>query len=312
MSQSPLIVLNALVIRADSQAPEEVRRARPGYNVNKAGEGVEESGTLDRRLALTEKPQLEWEAFDEYWRKVHGPKILHRDGPSDRQTELLTYYLQQHRIPAGPTSQRAPPYAPKLTAAGVLPTSPAADCESYQRPAWDGIAQLGYSSKRDLEAFFNVDEGKYGDKIVPDEAVFIRGFGFHVAEEHVVFNRGDRRRDPIILIRAHVRNADYSRERFRGYWMTQHADMLNRLPSSKTLIRRYAQLVNISEAGDRLYDEVGDRIDGIGVMSFANMNDVEDFLSGSCYAALAADEQNFASGTSFFTALNYVIQEPNP
>ena len=306
---SPLIVLNALVVRADSQAPEAIRHARPGYNVNRAGQGIEDGGVQDRVLALTERPQLEWEAFDEYWRKVHGPKILHVDGADDQQTGLLTYYLQQHRVPSGPTSERPAPYRALTDHNGLLVTDPALRCSPYQRPQWDGMAQLGYQSSQDLETFFNLGPGKYGQKIVPDEAVFIRGFGFHIAEEHVVLQRGDRRRDPILMIKTHVRNPELTRAQFRGYWMAQHADLVVSGAPGAELLRRYAQLVNISSPADKLYDPVGDRFDGVGVMSFANMNDVEDYLASAAYAAVQANEAEFARESAYFTALNYVIRD---
>ena len=307
----PLIVLNAFVIRADSSAPAATRVARPRYNVNRRGEGVEDPNVADRTLTLTAQPQLEWEAFDEYWRKIHGPKILHSEGADDDQTPRLTYYLQQHRIPSGPTTEFPAPYQPKL-ADGRLVATPAQHCAPYQRPAWDGMAQLGYRSQGDLEAFFDVGPGKYGDKIVPDEAVFIRGFGFHLAEEQVIIQHGERRRDPIILLKLHARNTTLTREQFRGRWMAQHADLIRRLPQARALIRRYAQLVNISKPGDKIYDPVGDRFDGVTALSFANMNDLEDFLASPEYATVQADEADFARDTTYFTALNYVIRDLTP
>lgn len=307
MMTKPLLVLNAFVVRADSSPPAGDRRARPGYNVNRAGQGTEDPGVADRALGMSPAPQFEWEAFDAYWRKIHGPKILFPDGPADRQTALLHYYLQQHRIPAGPCSEHAPPYVAPLDAEGRLPRHPADECPPFTRPLFDGLAQLGYRSREDLEGFFATNGTKYGEKIMPDEAVFIRGFGFHVAEEHVVAQRGDRRRDAIILLKLHQRAAGSTREQFRGRWMAQHADLVRRHPLAQLLVRRYAQLVNVSQPGDKLYDPVGDRYDGVGVYSFANMNDCEDFIAGEAHNALVEDEQLFAPDTSFFTALNYVI-----
>lgn len=302
-----LLVLNAFVLRADSSAPEPGRAARPGYNVNRAGEGVEAPDTRDRSLALTARPQLEWEAFDEYWRKTHGPKILHVDGPDDRETGLLRYYLQQHRIPGGPCTGQAPPYAAGAGADGLLPTDPAARCVPYRRPEWDGLAQLGFRDRAALAAFFGGSPCKYADKIVPDETVFLRGFAYHVAEEHVIVQRGERRRDPIVLLRLHSRAPALSREQFRGRWMAQHAALVRGLAAAGAPIRRYAQLVNVGSPGLPLFDEEGDRIDGVGVYSFANMNDCEDFVAGDGHASIAADEAAFAAATSFFTTLNYVI-----
>ncbi len=307
MTNEPLIVLNALTLRADSSPPAGTRSARPRFNVNRAGEGIEDAATGDRQLALTTQAQLEWEAYDAYWRKTHGPKILHQDGADDTQTALLQVYLQQHRLPAGPCSGAAPPYSAGADAAGLLVRDPAAHDGAHRRPAWDGLAQLGYRNRAELEAFFG--SAKYAGKIVPDEAVFLRGFGFHLAEEHVVVQHGDRRRDPIILIKLHTRHAALSRAAFRGHWMAQHAALVRTLPQASGLVRRYAQLVNISETGDRLFDPTGDAIDGVGVYSFANVNDCEDFVAGEAHAALIEDEQAFAADSPFFTALNYVIRD---
>jgi len=309
MANEPLLVLNAFVLRADSSPASAPRVSRPGYNVNAAGLGSEDDGTRDRRLALTGTPQFEWEAFDEYWRKMHGPKIVHVDGPHDARTASLRYYLQQHRIPAGPSGERPPPYGPDTDEAGLLVRDPAARCTPYARPAWDGIAQLGFTDSAALHGFFSAGPGKYADKIVPDEAVFLRGFAYHLAEEHVVVQRGDRRRDPIVLVKLHRRAQALSRAAFRGRWMAQHAAIVRELPVAGCLVKRYAQLVNIGEPGDALFDAAGDRIDGVGVYSFANMNDCEDFVAGAAQATLAADEREFCADTSFFTALNYVIRD---
>ena len=302
----PLIVINAFVIRADSLPPQGIRTARPGYNVNRAGQGIEDSATHDHALALVTQPQLEWEAFDEYWRKVHGPKILHVDGGEDRQTDLLSYYLQQHRVPGGPTSERTPPYSSDAEA-GRLVRDPAPRSAPFSRPVWDGLAQLGYRSKQDLETFFTSD--KYVNKIVPDEAVFIRGFGFHLAEEHVVLQLGEQRRDPIILLKLHARNPELTRPQFRGRWMAQHAELIRRLRAGNHGLRRYAQLVNVSSSTDKIYDPVGDRYDGVTAMSFADMTGLEEFLSSEEYREIREDETEFARDTTFFTAINYVIKD---
>ena len=306
----PLLVLTALVVRADTSPQRGLRRARRGYPANRVGEGIADPGVEDRQLALTTEPQLEWEAFDAYWRKVHGPKILHPEGEGDSVTPLLVYYLQQHRIPGGPSSEDPPPYRAPLGSDGRLPGDPAARVRPYGRPPWDGLAQLGFRSRDELHRFFDPGAGKYGEKIVPDEAVFLRGFAFNLSEEHIVLGGEDRRRDPILLVRTFVRRAELPRPAFRARWAGDHADRLRDLPQAKPggAIRRYVQLHNVSRAGDPLYDETGDRFDGIGVMSFANTNDLEDFLASPDYAGLTADEGEFCTEAAYFTALNYAIR----
>jgi len=296
-------------VRADSSAPLEHRVARPGYNVNRAGLGIEEQGTQNKTLALTATPQLEWEAFDEYWRKVHGPKILHHDGPEDAQTGLLCYYLQQHRVPGGPCSEYPPPYRAPLGKDGRLSAAPVTQMTAYRRPAWDGLAQLAYRTKEDLIKFFGAGPGKYAEKIMPDEALFIRSFAFHLAEEHIVIESAGLRRDPLVLLTTHTRNAGLTRAQFRGRWMAQHAQLMRELAPTVAGFRRYAQLVNVSEPSDPIYDALGDRFDGVSALSFASMNDLEDFLASPVYQRLRNDEREFAAESSFFTTLNYVIKE---
>ena len=306
----PALVLVAFVIRGDSSQPEGHRRARAGYNVNRLGQGVEDAGTAERQLVMTGSPQLEWEAFDEYWRKVHGPKIVHREGPADAATPALGFYLQQHRLPAGPSSEAPAPYLPPLDADGLLDGTPAAHCRAYQRPLFDGLAQLGFDSRQALDTFFDM-QGKYGLKIVPDEQVFIRGFAYNLSEEYPVI-AGDRRSAPVLLVRLHQRATILDRPAFRGHWMTHHADLVRRHPDAQALVRRYVQLVNVVEAGDPLHDELGQQFDGVGVYSFANMNDCEDFVASAAHAAIVENESLFTAQTSYFTALNYVICDRLP
>ena len=307
-SKKPLIVLMALVQRGDSLPADDVRRSRVRYNVNASGEGIEDPGVTDRVLAMTGVPQLEWEAFDEYWRKVHGPKILFEEGPEgkDKITQLLKYYLQQHRLPGGPTSSYAPPYLAKTGTDGHLVPDPSAQVAEYQRPPFDGVAQLAFHTKDDVKAFFDIGPGKYSDKIVPDEAVFIRGFAFHLAEEHIVVNIGDGRRDPIILLKLHTRKPEISRAAFLQRWGGSHAERVQLLQTNG-VIKRYAQFHNVGRREDGLFDEVGNCYDGSAAWSFANMNELEAFLASDAQAEIAQDEFEFCAETSYFTAINYVI-----
>ena len=100
----PRIVLPAFVVRCDTTADTPIRVSRPSYCVNEEGEGIADPGADPTVPALEADPELRWEAFDEYWRKVHGPKIIHVDGPDDQGTQLLLRYEQQPRTLGGPTS----------------------------------------------------------------------------------------------------------------------------------------------------------------------------------------------------------------
>ncbi len=307
---APWIVLNALVMRADTAPDEGTRSTRPGYFVNRDGTGVGDPDSRDTTPALADTPQREWEAYDAYWRKVHGPKLIHDEGGADTITPLLVFYLQQHRLPSGPTSSDTLPYPAQVGDDGLLVTDPHARVAVYQRPRFDGMAQLAFANKADLFSFFDATgtAGKYSTKVVPDEKVFIKGFSFHISEEHVVKESDVGRRDPVLLIKSHTRHPSLSRDAFRELWRGSHAEFALSLDASAEWVRRYAQLHNVSLPGDPIYDADGDGIDGVSVLSFANMNDLEDFLASEDYAEIARDERDFCRA-EFYTALNHVIRD---
>ena len=72
-------------------------------------------------------------------------------------------------------------------------------------------------------------------------------------------------------------------------------------------MRRYAQLHNIGSA--QLPDPEGQFIDAISVLSFASVNDVEDYLLTDSYRAIEADEATFIdlARSEFWTGLNYSV-----
>ena len=307
----PLIVLPAFVVRCDGTpdvAPFRV--ARPGYCVNEEGEAIADPAADPKEPAMEADPELRWEAFDEYWRKIHGPKIIHVDGLGDSATKLLLRYEQQHRIPGGPTSAFAPPYPPQVDSNGLLITDPHAHVAGYQRPSFDGLAQLAFATREDFNSFFGLNPGdKYLDKIVPDEKVFLKGFAFNISEEHIVIaDRGAR--DPIILVKTLERGAQFaSREEFQDRWLTEHARLVTTGATARKLVQRYAQLHNISVPSDApFYDPAGDRFDVIEVFSFANPTELETFLASDRYAAIAADDAANTERTEIFTAVNYIIR----
>jgi hypothetical protein len=306
----PRIVLPAFVVRC-STLPDEppFRVARPSYCVNEHGEGIAEPGADPPVPALEPVPELQWEAFDEYWRKVHGPKIIHDDGPDDEATRLLRRYEQQHRIPGGPTSEFPPPYLPQVDDEGLLVTDPHARVRPYQPPAFDGLAQLAFATREDFFTFFGLEPGdKYIDKIVPDERVFLKGFAFNISKEYILLP-DDETRDPIILIKTHERAPNLSREEFQELWLEEHAKDVLSSRTARRLVGRYAQLHNVSTPADgAFYDPVGDRFDVVSVLSFANVNHLEEFLASDAYREIEAAEDRYTAETRYFTAVNYTIR----
>jgi len=312
--RAPRIVLPAFVVRCSTLPDEEpFRVARPSYCVNEAGEAIGEPGADPPVPALEPIPELQWEAFDAYWRKIHGPKIIHDDGPDDRVTRLLLRYEQQHRIPGGPTTQFAPPYPPQVDEDGLLVTDPHTRVPPYEAPDFDGLAQLAFADRDDFFAFFGIEPGdKYLEKIIPDERVFLKGFAFNISEEHVIIrDRGVR--DPIILIKTLERAPELSREEFQALWLTKQAHRVASDPLARRLVGRYAQLHNVSTPADgAFYDPVGDRFDVVEVYSFPNTGAVERFVASDTWKALEEAEAEHTVRTRYFTAVNYVIRNVDP
>ena len=307
--RDPRIVLPAFVVRCDTTPDTAARASRPSYCVNVEGEGIADPGADPTVPALEAEPELRWEAFDEYWRKIHGPKIIHQEGSADVVTQLLLRYEQQHRIPGGPTSAKAPPYAPQVGADGLLIPDPHANVAGYSRPSFDGLAQLAYATRADLDAFFGLAPGdKYLEKIIPDERVFLKGFAFNLSREFIIIP-DEGTRDPIIFIKTHERAPGLSRGEFLGLWLNSHAQLVVGNPDAARYVKRYAQLHNVSVPEDApFFDPVGDQFDGITVMSFANVTELEAFLASDGYAAIAADEAVFTGRSEFFTAVDYIIR----
>jgi hypothetical protein len=75
--------------------------------------------------------------------------------------------------------------------------------------------------------------------------------------------------------------------------------------ATRDLVRRYAQLHNI---GSTQEDPEGVKIDAVSVLSFACMNDVEDYLVHDDHAAIEASETALAGeGSEWWTAINYSV-----
>src|SRR5437660_1085141 len=68
----PLIVTPTLVSRADATSWAE-RPHDDASAVDRSGREVEHPASHPGELAIEAEPNLAFERWDEYWRKVHGP-----------------------------------------------------------------------------------------------------------------------------------------------------------------------------------------------------------------------------------------------
>jgi hypothetical protein len=295
----PLIVTPTLVSRVDDTA----WAARPHDAGSSRGRDGREVAHPDRHpaaLAIEPDPDLAFEHWDEYWRKIHGPKFAFEEPGST--SEPVLRYDQLHRIAGGPSSFFRPPYAAMTDAAGRLVPDPQAHVPPYRRPRWDGLAYIAYRTETDIGQ--TLGQEKYAERIIADEQTAFRMVTRGIAREYIILP-SPRHRDPISLVKIHHRQPALTREAFQDRWLREHVALLLSKPATHAHVRRYAQLHTI---GSTQEDPEGSRIDGISVLSFPSVNDVEDFLVSPDHADIEAHERELAGdGSEFWTAVNYSV-----
>jgi len=295
----PLIVTPTFVSRVDDTA----RGARPqdaGASKSRHGHEVHFPNWRPHALALEGDPNLAFEHWDEYWRKVHGPKFAW-DEPGSSSAAVLRYD-QVHRVASGPSSFFPPPYRAMVADDGKLPSDPEKRVPAYRRPRWDGFAYIAYAEEADIERTLGQD--KFGKRIVADEQVAFRMVTREITREYILIPSA-RHRDPVSLVMIHMRAPTLSREVFQHRLLHEHASLVQAQPATREFVRRYAQLHNI---GSTQKDPEGSRIDAVSVLSFASLNDVEDYLVSPDYAAIAASLDALqGDGSEWWTAINYSV-----
>jgi hypothetical protein len=298
-SSAPLIVTPTFVSRVDD-TPRGQRPQDPGASKSRHGHEVHFPNWRAHALALEGDPNLAFEHWDEYWRKVHGPKFAWDEPGSS--SNLVLRYDQVHRIASGPSSAFPPPYRAMIDDAGQLPSDPERRVPAFQRPRWDGFAYIAYGSQDDIQATLKQD--KFAQRIVADEQVAFRMVTREITREYILIPSA-RHRDPVSLVMIHMRRPELSREQFQQRLLAEHAPLVLKQAATRELVRRYAQLHNIGSTQD---DPEGSKIDAVSVLSFASLNDVEDYLVGADHAAIAASEGALlGEGSEWWTALNYSV-----
>jgi hypothetical protein len=293
-SDSPLIVTPTFVSRADT-SPTAERGMDAGFNLDAAG-----TSNPNGPAAVERNPNLAFEHWDEYWRKVHGPKFAYEEPGATAEPVLR--YDQVHRLPGGPSSFFKPPYLADVTSSGLLPTDAYARVPKYGRPQWDGLAYIAYCSEADMKRVLGQE--KYTKRVLADEQTAFRRVTRNIAREYIILPSREHRL-PISLVKIHRKAEHFTLEAFHARWLA-HADLVLQQPATHTFVRRYAQLHYI---GSTQTDPAGSEMHGITVMGFASVNDVEDYLTHSDYAAIETDEATLmdASGSEFWTAVNYSV-----
>jgi len=295
----PLIVTPTFVSRVDD-TPRGERPQDAGASKSRHGHEVHFPNLRPHALALEGDPNLAFEHWDEYWRKVHGPKFAWDEPGSS--SSLVLRYDQVHRIASGPSSFFAPPYRAMLGEDGRLPEDPEKRVPPFRRPRWDGFAYIAYAEEADIEK--TLGQEKFGQRIVADEQVAFRMVTREITREYILIPSA-RHRDPISLVKIHVRRPDLSREEFQRRMLAEHAPRVLAQAATRELVRRYAQLHNI---GSTQKDPEGSRIDAVSVFAFASLNDVEDYLVSEDHAVIEASEHGLAgAGSEWWTGISYSV-----
>lgn len=295
----PLIVTPTFVSRVDD-TPRGERPQDSGASSSKHGHEVHFPNWRPGALALEDNPNLAFEHWDEYWRKVHGPKFAWDEPGSS--SALVLRYDQVHRIASGPSSCFPPPYRAMVADDGKLPSDPHKRVPRLQRPRWDGLAYITYAEQPDIEA--TLKQEKFAKRIVADEQVAFRMVTRAITREYILIP-SERHRDAISLVKIHMRNKELTREQFQHRLLNEHAQLVLNNPATQEFVRRYAQLHNI---GSTQKDPEGSQIDAVSIFSFASMNDVEDYLVSEGHAVIASSENALTGeGSEWWTAVNYSV-----
>lgn len=299
-TDAPLIVTPTFLTRAD-RTPRAERPLDPGSTRGRHGQAIENPDAEPAEIALEADPNLAFEHWDEYWRKVHGPKFAYEEPGTDNEPVLR--YDQVHRFAGGPSSYFRPPYLAMVEADKKLVSDPPAQVPPYQRPRWDGFAYIAYAAEADIDRVLK--QPQYDQRIIADEQTAFRLITREITREYILLP-SPRHRDPISLVKLHYRRPELSRAEFQARLLGQHAALVIAQPATHAYVRRYAQLHNI---GSTQADPEGSLIDAISVLSFASVNDVEDYLVSDDYQAIEADEATFIdlNRSEFWTGLNYSV-----
>ncbi|WAJ28865.1 EthD domain-containing protein [Antarcticirhabdus aurantiaca] len=295
----PLIVTPTFVSRVDDTPPGE-RPQDEGSSRNHRGHGVRHPDRHPGALALEPDPNLAFEHWDEYWRKVHGPKFAWDEPGSS--SELVLRYDQVHRLASGPSSALPPPYRAMVDESGRLPSDPEKRVPTFKRPRWDGLAYIVYGEEADIER--TLGQEKFAERIIADEQTAFRKVTRGIAREFILIPSA-RHRDPISLVKIHVRRPELTRDEFQRRLLGEHAQLVMAQGATHEFVRRYAQLHTL---GTTQEDSEAERMDAVSILAFASLNDVEDFLVSADHDAISASEDAICGeGSEWWTAVNYSV-----
>ncbi len=344
---APLTVLFSFLSRADA-TPLDQRRRGEGHLLDHQGRVITDPAHDPSINAFEADPNLNFEKWGEYWRKVHGVRFIYQEDVDDRSVERLLRYDQIHRVTAGPTSLTPVPYHPPLDDDGRLFPTIIGHVEPYRRPRWDGVAYLGFASLNDLVAVLATERVRSkiysvhvrtrklrtsemplisgstrqsifgfsrGRSILPEDQTIFRDIAPVLARQFVILP-SQTGHDAVALVKTHVRRPDLDRSAFQWRWLHEHANLVLAQADTTRLVRRYVQLHNVGPTveGEPFFHPETSLIDGVTFMASSTMRDVETFLMSESHAVIAADEQSISTAEAgdYWSGVNFSIVDRLP
>lgn len=303
-ASAPLTVLFSFLSRADSTPLDQRSRAK-GHLLDRDGAVVPDPALDPALNAFEADPNLNFEKWGEYWRKVHGIRFLHPEAVEDEATiNRLLRYDQIHRLAAGPTDAAPLPYRPPLAPDGKLFDTVIGHIKPYRRPAWDGVAYLSFRSIEDLGLMLGAERVRRA--ILPEDQVIFRDLAPFLARQYIMLPNTVGN-DALVLVKSHTRRVGLDRESFQARWLSDHASIVLAELNNVAGVTRYAQLHNIgpTHSGQPFFHSATAGIDGVTLMAFASMRDLERFLQSDSNAAIHAAEQSImdVSAGGYWTGL---------
>ncbi|GGY24724.1 EthD domain-containing protein [Paludibacterium paludis] len=304
-SNRPLTVLCSFLSRADS-TPLDIRRRADDHMLDHEGNPLGDPAAHTAANAFETDANLNFEHWGEYWRKVHGVRFIHAEEADDRSLERLLRYDQLHRFAPGPTHTDAPPYRAPVDAQGKLWPTVIGHIEPYRRPRWDGVAYLNFAGAEDIATVLG--NARVREKILPEDRVIFRDIAPVLARQYVVVPSADGN-EAVTLVKTHHRSPAIDRDTFQRWWRHEHAR--HAAAHARPWVKRYAQLhaIGPTEPGQPLYHPEASKIDGVTLMSFASVGDLEDFLRSSAWQAIGEDEARMTDtkASEWWTAIGMVL-----
>ncbi|MFD7136453.1 hypothetical protein [Streptomyces sp. NPDC059894] len=287
----PSAMFPILIARSDDSAPDDRRERSEGSVIDRQGKPIERPDLTPSLNALEGNPNLMFEHWDEFWRKVHGPRVVHRDTAEDSMIEGVSNYHQIHRLAGAPSSAFPPPYEPLVDSTGLLYPHVWDKVPPYVRPAYDGLV---YWAAPTTEALIPVGYSRQAvEKINHEGNLFNRGSAGSLSAEYVIVPTEEAALPPVCTVKIHHRRAGEQHE-LQERLLRWHSDVIKDGELARRLVRRFAYIFTINKSADEpFYSERGVEVDAISVTYFRNMGDCETYYGSDEYRAVAQQEAEF-------------------